>query len=66
MIRSKDNPNIIAKIKQIFKEAHTDSKWYINPGESKVQVDAKIQKALAAGQMQNPVRANTTYRGRAE
>lgn len=56
---AKDNPNIVAKIEQVFKEAHTDSNWYINPGESKAQIDAKTQKAEAVGEMQTPVRANT-------
>jgi arylsulfatase A-like enzyme len=61
---AKDNPNIVAKIEQIFKEAHVDSKWYINPGESKAQIDAKTQKAQDSGQMQTPVKANTIYKGK--
>jgi arylsulfatase A-like enzyme len=63
---AKDNPNIAAKIEQILKEAHVDSQWYVNPGQSKAQIDAKRQKAKAAGQMQTPVKANTIFRGRAE
>lgn len=63
---AEDNPNIITKIKQILKEAHVNSEWYVNPGESKAQIVAKRQKAQTTGQMQNPVRPNTTYRGRAE
>ncbi len=63
---AKDYPDIVAKIKQIFREAHADSRWYVNPGESKAQIAAKRTKAQAAGQMQNPVRANTIYKGRAD
>jgi len=63
---AEDNPNIVTKIEQIFKEAHVDSQWYINPGENKAQVDVKTQKAQASRQMQNPVKPNTAYRGRTE
>lgn len=63
---AEDNPDIVTKIKRIFKEAHVDSQWYVNPGENKAQVDAKTQKAQAAGKMQKPVKPNTTYRGRTE
>ena len=63
---AEDNPNITAKIEQILKEAHVDSQWYVNPGQSKAQIDAKRQKAKAAGQMQTPVKANTIFRRRAE
>jgi len=63
---AEDNPNIVTKIKQIFEEAHVNSEWYTNPGESQAQIDAKRQKAQATGQMQNPVRPNTTHTGRAE
>jgi arylsulfatase A-like enzyme len=58
-----DNPKIVAKIEQIFKEAHVDSKWYVNPGESKAEIAAKKQKAEDSGQMQTPVKANTIYKG---
>jgi arylsulfatase A-like enzyme len=61
---AEDHPNIATKIKQIFKEAHVDSKWYINPGQSELLINAKRQKAQSAGQMQKPVGPNTTYRGR--
>lgn len=62
----KDNPGVVAKIEQIFEEAHVDSRWYVNPGESEAQISAKRQKARAAGQMQTPVKANTIFRGQAE
>ncbi|MGB1937231.1 MAG: sulfatase, partial [Akkermansiaceae bacterium] len=63
---AKDHPDLINRIKQIFTEAHTDSEWYVNPGESKTQIAAKRKKAFASGGMQRPTGANTTYRGRTE
>jgi len=62
---AKDNPDIVATIRQIFKEARVNSQWYINPGQSKAQIAAKRREAQTAGQMQKPVRANTVYPGRA-
>jgi len=61
---AEDNPKVVAKIKQIFKEAHVDSKWYVNPGESVEQIEAKKKKAKTAGQMQEKVSPNTVFRGR--
>jgi arylsulfatase A-like enzyme len=61
---AKDNPDMVRKIKNIFKKAHVNSRWYVNPGESKAQIAVKRKKAQASGQMQNPVKANTTYKGR--
>jgi len=60
---AEDNPSIITKIKQMLTEAHANSEWYTNPGESKAQISAKRQKAQTTGQMQNPVIPNTAYRG---
>ncbi len=62
---SKKNPDVVETIRQIFVEAHTDSKWYINPGESRKQTAAKRQEAVDAKSMQNPTKANSEYRGRA-
>ena len=63
---AKDHPDVINRITQIFTEAHTDSEWYVNPGESKTQIAAKRKKAIASGGMQHSTRANTAYRGRTE
>jgi len=60
---AKDHPDVINRITQIFTEAHTDSEWYVNPGESKEQIAAKRKKAIASGGMQHSTRANTAYRG---
>ena len=63
---AKDYPDVIDRITQIFTEAHTDSEWYVNPGESKTQIAAKRKEAIASGGMQHSTRANTAYRGRTE
>ena len=63
---ARDHPDIINRISQIFTEAHTDSEWYVNPGESKMQIAAKRKKAVALGGMQRSTSANSTYRGRTE
>lgn len=58
------NPKLIQKIKKIFKEARTDSKWYVNPGETKEQVALKKKRAEATDSIQKSARANTEFRGR--
>jgi hypothetical protein len=63
---AKDHPDVIDRISQIFTEAHTNSEWYVNPGESKTQIATKRKKAVASGGMQRPTGANTTYKGQAE
>jgi len=63
---AKDHPDVINRITQIFTEAHTDSEWYVNPGESKTQIAAKRDKAKSMKSMQHSTRANTAYRGRTE
>ena len=63
---AEDNPNVIEKIRHIFVRAHTDSEWYVNPGESDIQTAAKREKAAAMNSMQNSVRPNTIYKEQAE
>ena len=63
---ARDHPDVIDRISQIFTEAHTDSEWYVNPGESKTQIAAKRKKAVATGGIQRTTGANTAYRGRIE
>jgi len=62
---AEDNPEVIDRIRQIFTEAHVDSEWYVNPGESKEQTSAKRVKAASMKSMQRSTRANTAYRGQA-
>ena len=57
---ARDHPDIINRISQIFTEAHTDSEWYVNPGESKTQIAAKRKKAVALGGMQRSTSASST------
>jgi arylsulfatase A-like enzyme len=56
-----NNAQVVERFKDIFETAHVDSPWYVNPGEGEESVAAKRQRAQAAGQMQNGVRANTVY-----
>jgi arylsulfatase A-like enzyme len=63
---AKDNPDAIERIRQIFTEAHIDSEWYVNPGESKEQTSAKRENAASMKRMQRGTAANTAYRGLAE
>ena len=52
---------IIEEVKKIFRKEHTDSEWYINPGESKSDIEEKRKKATLEGSLQIPVRANSTF-----
>ena len=63
---AKGNPDVIDRIRQIFTEAHVDSEWYVNPGESKTQIAAKRAKATSMKSMQRSTSANTAYKGRTE
>ena len=63
---AKSNPEVIDRLRQIFTEAHIDSEWYVNPGESREQTSAKRKKAVASGGMQRSTGSNTAYRGRTE
>ena len=40
-----DHPDAVAEIARIMKEAHTPSKWYREPGESRASIDAKKERA---------------------
>jgi arylsulfatase A-like enzyme len=58
---AKQNPEIIAKIQTIYMDAHEDSRWYSNPGESEEEIQRKRKKAESENSLQIPVKANTTY-----
>lgn len=45
------HPELVAKFEHIFKVARTDSEWYINPGETPQEIQAKRERAQKAGQM---------------
>jgi arylsulfatase A-like enzyme len=55
------HPEIIKEIQHIFLTAHTDSEWYINPGESELKIQNKRKKAESENTLQIPVKANTIY-----
>ena len=63
---AKTNPEVIDRLRQFFAEAHIDSEWYVNPGESKEQTSAKRDQATSMKSMQHSTRANTAYKGRTE
>ena len=56
-----EHPDIVTKMEQIFREAHVDSEWYINPGDSKETIAVKIEKARKVKGVPDSRRANTTY-----
>lgn len=56
-----EHPDIIAEIEQIFREAHVDSEWYINPGENQESISAKREKAEKESDVPASRRGNTTY-----
>jgi arylsulfatase A-like enzyme len=55
------NKEIVNRINKIFKEAHEDSEWYVNPGESKEQIQEKRQSAIDLNLLQEAVTANSTF-----
>lgn len=58
-----ENPGVAQKVLQIFKEAHVDSDWYNNPGESQAVLNSKKKKAEATDHLQVPVRGNSNKEG---
>lgn len=57
-----ENLDVVKAIEKIFSEAHVDSEWYINPGESKEQIKVKKSRAEASGTIQYPTKANTYHK----
>lgn len=49
-------PEIVARIEQIFRNAHSESEWYVNPGESKEFLESKKKKAIETGTQQKSKR----------
>ncbi len=45
-----NRPDLVRQFEGIFRQAHVDSPWYVNPGESKQQIRAKKQQAAATNQ----------------
>ncbi len=52
------HPEIVAQVRDIFTEAHEDSEWFRNPGDSDAYFSAKVAKARAEGSLQVPTPPN--------
>ena len=61
---AEEHPDIVGKVERIFDEAHTDSEWYINPGESEESINKKRERAEKSNSMQISIRANSTFKGK--
>ena len=46
-----ERPDLVQQFEDIFRKARFDSRWYVNPGETKQQVAAKRKEAADAGQL---------------
>jgi len=57
-----EHPDVVRKIETIFKKAHRDSKWYINPGDDKECIKRKKEEAIKSKTMQVSTKANSTFK----
>jgi arylsulfatase A-like enzyme len=46
-----ERPDLVKQFEEIFRKARFDSRWYVNPSETKQQVAAKRKEAADAGQL---------------
>ena len=46
---SKESKPIVEQVLAYMEEAHVDSKWFVNPGESKETIQAKMEEAKRTG-----------------
>ena len=60
---SADHPDVVQQVLEIFEAEHVDSEWFLNPGETDEEFRVKCQRAEREDCLQNPVTANTEYRG---
>jgi arylsulfatase A-like enzyme len=58
---SSRHPEVVKEVLRIITEAHTDSEWYVNPGEPPEVTRAKKERAEKEGSLQTPTRANSRY-----
>ena len=56
------HPEIVGRVERVFQEAHEDSQWYINPGESRARTDEKREEARRTNALQTPTRPNSLFR----
>ena len=54
-----NHPDMVNKIEGIFVREHSPSKWYVNPGETPEQVQAKQHEAEGTKSQLTPTRPNT-------
>jgi arylsulfatase A-like enzyme len=55
-------PDLVTDFERLFSAARFDSKWYVNPGETKAQTDAKRDRARKAGQLIHLIAPNARSR----
>ena len=48
---AQERPDLVRQFEQIFREARIDSEWYVNPGESREQIEQKKRRAADTGQL---------------
>ena len=60
---AEDHPDVVGRVRDLFAQEHTDSEWYLNPGESDETFREKSARAEAQGCIQQALKGNETYRG---
>ncbi len=58
---SQSHPEVNKKVEKIFREAHEDSEWYINPGVTEEIINQKKQKVIELNSLQTPTKPNSTF-----
>jgi arylsulfatase A-like enzyme len=58
--------DVVERVLAIFREAHVDSEWYTNPGDSKDVIKARTARAEREGTLQESTRPNSGHAGKHE
>ena len=53
--------DVVQQAKEYMEEAHTDSEWYVNPGESEKEIHVKRAEAERKGTLQESIWPNANY-----
>lgn len=53
--------DVVQQAKEYMEEAHTDSEWYVNPGESEKEIHVKRAEAERKGSLQESIWPNANY-----
>lgn len=56
-----ENQEIAEQLLQIMEKEHVDSEWFQNPGETKEEINAKMELAVKQGCIQQGIRGNSVY-----